>query len=272
MTDGKGDPAVISQAISSFVQQRVDGIIILGGTQVGPLTPQLQAAKDAGIPVIAAGIKSPDPEGLLDAQYEPDGSEYGVLLADYLKKKFEAGTEWVALTITADKGGNAPIAAAQPILEDAGLPLVGTVDLNLTKDLPSQISKGSADLLRAHPNAKVLMSCCDFTAAFSVPALNEAGHPDVIQALRYDNLSILDMIRKGDPVVTVGSNSDTSILLAIDQLLAHKATGAEIDKDAQDGKDKFAVIDAGNVPAKGFYFDPDQQIHKFLTTWKAEYK
>ncbi|HJT92618.1 MAG TPA: substrate-binding domain-containing protein [Mycobacterium sp.] len=272
VADGKGDPAVYAQSLSSFVQQKVDGIIILGGFQTGPIAEPLRAAQDAGIPVLALGINSPDPDKLITAQYAPDDAEFGVVLGNYLKEKLPAGSEWVALTLTAQEGANAPNVAAVEVLEPAGFPRVGTVDLNISGDIPSQVSKGATDLLRAHPDAAALMTCCDFTATLSAPALAEAGYPDVINAVRYDNLSILDLIRAGKPVVTAGANTDTSILIGIDQLLAYKASGTAFDVNAQEGVAKFVVIDKDNVPAEGFYFDPQEQIETFLTKWKAEYK
>lgn len=106
VADGKGDPAVWNQALSSFVQQRVDGIIIIGGIQTGPIAAPLLQAKDAGIPVITAPISSPDPDGFFAAQYAVSGSKFGEVLADYLVQELSPESEWVAIEITADEGAN----------------------------------------------------------------------------------------------------------------------------------------------------------------------
>lgn len=272
VTDGKGDPSVWNQALSTFVQQQVDGILIIGGVETAAIATQLKAAQAADIPVIAVAIGSPDPERLLDANYAAPDGEFGTIMAEHMKETLPPGVPWVALTISASEGGNAPNLTALPILEAGGHPRVGTVDLNLAGDLPGQASKGATDLLRANPDAAMLFSCCDFTATQTIPALAESGHDTVINALRYDNLSTLDMIRQGKPVVTVGTNSDSAVLTGVDQLLAHKASGTEIDPAAFDGKAEFTVIDRSNVPESGFYYSPDDQIAAFVDQWKAEYK
>lgn len=62
------------------------------------------------------------------------------------------------------------------------------------------------------------------------------------------------------------------MLTAVDQILAHAATGAEIDPDADQGLYEYVLIDESNVPAEGsYYFDPAEQIDAFVKTWKSQY-
>ena len=269
--DGKGDPAVWGQAVSGFVQQKVDGIVIVGGVQTGPIASQLKQAKSAGIPVVHTGIQSPDPKHLFAGTFAPNDATFGTVMADYMKKNLPSGSEWVTLEITADQGANAPIVSMRPIMEKAGYPRVGTLDLNISKDLVSQVTKGSTDLLRGHPKAKLLMACCDFSAGLTVPALEQSGHPTVIHALRYDNLTTLDLIRAGKPVVTAASNSDFNVMTAIDQLVANIATGKKFDETVDDAATEYTVIDKTNVPDKGYYYDPAVEVAKFVKKWKSEY-
>jgi ABC-type sugar transport system substrate-binding protein len=270
IADGKGDPSVWSQAISNFTNQRVDGIITLA-IDPAPVVPQLQAAKSAGIPVIASGISVAGKTDLFAARYAPQDQEFGRVLAAYLKQRMPAGSEYIALDMSAVSGAHALVTASTPLLNGDGFKLAGTHDMN-PADLVNQAAKGTADLIQANPKARFLLSCCDFTPPINVAALKQVGKTNVVTASRYDNLSTLKLIRDGAPVVIAAANADTGILTAVDQIIAKKAKKAQIDPAADRGKYQFKVIDRKNVPAAGRYlFDPAEQIAAFVRKWKLEY-
>jgi ABC-type sugar transport system substrate-binding protein len=270
IADGKGDPSVWAQAMQNFVNQKVDGIITLA-IDPAPIAAQLKAAKDAGIPVIASGITVSDP-GQYAAMYAPDDAEFGRVLAENLKKSVPVGSEYVAFDASAISGAHKLVTEANPLLTQAGFRLVGNHDLNLS-DIVNDVSKGTADLIAAHPNAKFLLSCCDFTPPIMVAAFKQAGKPTVITAGRYDNLSSLKLIREGAPVVVAAANADTGVLTAVDQIFATTATKADVDPDADKGKYEFKFIDKTNAPAAGeFVYDPDTQIAESVKNWNAEYE
>jgi ABC-type sugar transport system substrate-binding protein len=271
--DGKNDPKIWGQAISAFTQQKVDGIIIIGGLQLSTFAVQLKAAKAAGIPIIHVGVETTDPQKFLDGDYAPDDAQFGVVLGQYLAKKLPAASQYVTLSLEACAACNAPVPAAVKVLNEAGHKQAGTADMNLNGDLAAQATKLPVDLIRAHPEAKALISCCDFTATFSVPRLAQSGSADVLNTVRYDDLSVLALIRAGKPVVTVANNNDDFILTGVDQLAKHLATKAPIDPDAApDSMAKYVVVDKDNVPASGFYFKPEEAIARFTKKWQAEYK
>lgn len=273
VTDGKNDPAQYQQAINGWVSQKVDGIITIS-VDGAPVAASLKAAKEAGIPVIATGI-GVDPSGadLFSAFYAPSDEKLGQVLAEYLTTKVGAGAEYVTLDLTAVYGAHAPVVAATPILAAAGFKNVGTHDISVA-DIVGSAAKGTVDLIQAHPNAKLVFGCCDFTAPITVPALEAAGKGDVLQSVRYDNLSTLKLIADGAPVIAAATNADTGLLIALDQILKHAATGADVDPkaDQADGTYEYEIVDKSNVPAAGaFRFDPAEQIATFVTKWKSEY-
>lgn len=270
--DGKGDPAVEGQALNSFVQQQVDAILIVGGVAPQTIASQLRAAKAAQIPVVTTGVRSPNEGGEFDGVFAPADGDFGTVMAKYLVKKLPPKSPWVALLLTAAEGGNAPNVTALPVLEKAGHKRVGTVDLELSGDLASQAQKAARDLLTAHPDAKLLFGCCDFTPAVTVPALRQAGREDVIHSVRYDNLSTLKLIRDGSPVVTAAANADAGVLEAISQIVAHTTNGSKIAKSAPEDLWEFTVVDKTNLPEEGeFFFDPDEQIATWVTKLQTEY-
>ncbi|UTI62343.1 substrate-binding domain-containing protein [Paraconexibacter antarcticus] len=268
--DGKGDPAAWAQAMTTFINEKVDGIVTLA-IDPAAILPQLKAAKAAGIPVITAGITVAGPgKNLYAANYAPPDGRFGQVLADYLKTKFPAGTEYVDQDLTAVSGAHALITAGDPLMKAAGFKLVGTKDLN-PADLVPQTSKAAVDLTAGHPKAKIMLTCCDFAPPIVVPALKQAGRTGVTIAARYDNPSSLALIRQGAPVVIAAADSDQSVLLAIGQLLAKKASGTAIDPKADAGKYTFKMVDKATVPASGFVFDPATQIAAAVKQWQTEY-
>lgn len=271
IVDSANDPGKMQSAISGFVTDKVAGIITIA-IDGAPMAPALKAAKDANIPVIATGIGiDPAGQSLFSAFYAPSDDQLGQAAADYLKTKVPSGSDYVMLDLTAVYGAHAPIVAGQKILDAAGFKQVGSHDISVA-DIVGSTGKGSADLIQAHPTAKFMFGCCDFTAPITVPALKAAGHGDVIQTVRYDNLSTLDLIRNGAPVATAAVNADSGVLTAISQILAHAASGAAIDPAADKGIYQYKMVDKANLPEKGKYvFDPAEQISTFVGQWKTAY-
>lgn len=265
VADGKGDPSVWSQSLSNFVNQKVDGIITIG-VDGAPVAPQLKAAKDAGIPVIAAGV-SVSGEELFAATYAPDDSEFGRVLADYLKENVPTGSEYVSLDISAIYAAHALVTSANPQLESAGFKHVAGYDINVA-DLVNDTGKGTANLVQGNPNAKFILSCCD-APAINVAALQQARKPDVLTAARNDNPSTLKLLRDGAPLVVAVSNSDIGVLTAIDQIVANKA-GKSVDPAADDGKYEYTAVDKSNVPADGkFVYDTAPIIDEYVQKWRG---
>ncbi|MCW3039149.1 MAG: sugar transporter substrate-binding protein, partial [Solirubrobacterales bacterium] len=268
--DGKGDPAAWAQAMTTFINEKVDGIVTFA-IDPAAILPQLKAAKAAGIPVITAGITVDGPgKDLYAANYAPPDEKFGALLADYLKTKFPSGTEYVDQDLTAVSGAHALITGGDPLMKAAGFKLVGTKDLN-PADLVPQTSKAAVDLTAGHPNAKIMLTCCDFAPPIVVPALKQAGRDKVTIAARYDNPSSMALIRQGAPVVIAAADSDQSVLIAIGQLLAKKASGTAVDPKADAGKYSFKMVDKATVPPKGFVYDPATQIAAAVKQWESEY-
>jgi len=271
LIDGKNDNSVEQQAMTAFLNQHVIGIVTIA-VEAPIIEPSLKAAKAADIPVVAAAA-SIDPSGSSQfaAEYAQSDKELGQTAAAYLKSKFPGGAEYAALSLPGIYAGRAPLLAAEPILDAAGFKRDGTYEISLA-DILGGTTKGAVDLLTAHPDAKVLLGCCDYTPALTVPALKQAGFGSVLQTATSQNLSTLNLIRKGAPVATVAVNAGTGMLIAIDQILKHAATGAAIDPRAADGKFRYKMIDHSNVPPAGQYVFPLQaQAAPFVSSWKAAY-
>jgi ABC-type sugar transport system substrate-binding protein len=270
--DGQGSPEQWGNVLTSFVNQHVNAIITVGGFVPTTVTPQLRAVKAAGIPIVGVSNPVQDPYHLMTAQYAPSDQVLGATVAEYLTKKLPPGSEYVDLNVPSAITAAAFIQAADKVMQAAGFKLVGTADMDPAKgSYPTQAANGASSLLLAHPKAKALISCCDFTPAATVPALRSAGSPNVINAARYDNLSTLQLIRDGAPVVVSAVNNDTGVLVGVGQVLNYLANGTMPNPAANNGIYKFVVVDSSNVPKSGFYFDPNTAIAAFEAKWKAQF-
>lgn len=270
VVDGKGDPGAMASAMQGFIAKKVAGIIVMA-VDAPAITTQIQDAKAAGIPVISAPLSTSGAgSDLYDAKYAPNDEEFGTVLADYLKDKLPPSSEYVVLDISAVTGAHNAVEGAVPVLNAAGFKDVGTVDMN-PADIVKAAQEGAINLLQAHPNAKLLFSCCDFTPAITQAAIG-GDYPDVIQAARYDNQSSLDIIRNGGNLVLATANADTGVLIAAQQIISHKVDGTDIDPNAADNAFKFTIVDAANVPPAGQYVDdPQVQIDQYVADWKEKY-
>lgn len=271
VNNGEGDPATQNQVLGSYITQKVDGIVIAGGFATGPVSQQLRAAKDAGIPVFTVGgSKVDDPDGLITGNYAVSPAELGKALGEYLVEKYPSGTQWVYIDLPAIGAAHEPIVAGQEVLDAAGWELVGSADLDAT-DFFEKTGPAAVDLFRANPDAEVLFSCCDYVPGVAVPALQRAGFEEALIAAEFDNLTTLDLIRKGDPVVTVATNTDVSVGVAVDQLLK-VLDGGEADPAADEGLYEYEVIDSTNLPAEGEYaYPPQDTLAPYVQEWLDEY-
>src|SRR4029078_10182706 len=95
--NANNDPAAQNSAIETYIQEKVDGLIVVA-IDVNGIMPAVQQAADAGIPVVA--IDAILPEGPHKAQIGVDnekaGADLGKYFADYVAANGGAGHGGVA--------------------------------------------------------------------------------------------------------------------------------------------------------------------------------
>lgn len=82
------DPAAQNDAIETYIQQGVDGIIVVA-IDVNGIMPAVQAADAAGIPVVA--VDAILPEGPQKAQIGVDNAEAGKMMGEFFVKHVDEG-------------------------------------------------------------------------------------------------------------------------------------------------------------------------------------
>jgi len=278
-TDGQNSPTVQQTALQDFIQQKVQGIITISITSA-VVAPQLQQAKAAGIPVISLADDA-NPTAF-DANYGGDASQQAKLTASYVKAKLPAGSPYVTLDISGIYSIHQFITSTTALLDAEGFQHVGNYDINLA-DLTNSIKTGALNLVQAHPNARLLYGCSSVCIPIVAAAFEQAGIRNVLIVANSfpQDKPTFSVIAGGSPAAANIQNFDVDSLIAVDQILKHTATGASIDRNADNGVYQSAMVDKANVPSSGAFtgttatqhshFDDSQLLTQYVSEWKKAY-
>jgi ribose transport system substrate-binding protein len=270
VSDGKGTPAAMSQAMTDFIARDVDAIITVA-VDAPMIAPQIEQAKEAGIPVLSAPFTVTDPNNLYTVNMGPSTEGYISSMVDYLTAKFDSGTKFVAVDVPAVGSAHEFTVGVTEALNSAGFSDGGVADADAA-DIVNSFTAATSNILQAHEDAELLVSCCDFSPPIQLPIAAAVNRSDLLVTGRFDNLSSLALFEESDNLALGAANMDTGVLRALDAIYAFKADGTEIPSSDDQDQYEFAVVDSTNVPPSGeFYFDPDEQIGEFVAEWTTEY-
>jgi ribose transport system substrate-binding protein len=270
VSDGKGTPAAMSQAMTDFIARDVDAIITVA-VDAPMIAPQIEQAKDAGIPVLSAPFTVTDPNNLYTVNVGPSTDGYIASMVEYLTQKFGSGTQFVSVDVPAVGSAHEFTVGVTEALTSAGFSDEGVADADAA-DIVNSFTAATSNVLQGHPDAEVLVSCCDFSPPIQLPIVASMDRSDLVVTGRFDNLSSLALFEDNDNLVLGAANMDTGVLRALDAIYAYKANGTAIPSTDDQSEYEFAIVDASNVPPSGeFFFDPQEQIDEFVADWTAEY-
>ncbi|MCB5200488.1 substrate-binding domain-containing protein [Loktanella sp. TSTF-M6] len=183
--NANNDPAAQNSAIETYIQQGVDGIIVVAIDTNG-IMPAVQQAADAGIPVVA--VDAVLPEGPHAAQVgvnnESAGAEMGAFFLDYM---------------VSDMGGTANIgvvgalnSSIQNIRQDGfvnvisgaeGVTETGVVDGQNVQDLALAAAE---NMITANPDLTAIYATGEPALVGAVAAVESQGKQDSIQIFGWD--------------------------------------------------------------------------------------
>lgn len=185
IVDGNNDPARQVQAIETFITQNVDGIIVIA-IDVEGIKPAVQAARDAGIPVVAIDAKVDVP---------PANAFIGV---DNLGAGVEAG-EYTATFVNDAMGGEAKIGIVGALnsfiqnqrrdgfvsaLEaEAGIEIVGTVDGQNVQEVALTAAE---NLVTANPDLDIIYATGEPALIGVIAAVEAQGLTDSVKVIGWD--------------------------------------------------------------------------------------
>jgi ABC-type sugar transport system substrate-binding protein len=269
VVDGLGDPAKMQQGMQSLVDSNVDAIIGVF-LEPPPVEQALNAAQAKKIPVLAVGFVG-TPSDYVTASFTGDEGENAKELSARMVKDLGQGAEVGELRLPQFYGVGIRNKVFAEQAKAGGLKLVGSHDVDLL-NIFDDSTKAGKDMLNAHPNIAAFFSCCDFGGSALAPAIQAANSKAVTYSF-FAIPSVLPLIRDGKVVVVENDNGKEG-LMALDQLAAHFADGAEIsaEKALADDPIKRQIVDKSNVPADGEEIFPVKaDIERYTTKWREKY-
>jgi ABC-type sugar transport system substrate-binding protein len=267
--DGQNNPTVVAAALPELLNEGVDAVITMA-LDAPLMTEGLKLAKSKGIPVIATAVDvNPAGKELFTATYAPAAYDMGVATVDYLLKKYphvKAIGQDISIVFTADQ----LIVGAKDALAKGGGTMQAVADVDIT-NLVNSFTQTATDLALGHPDAQVLITCCDFSPLIDLPALKAANRPDLLMTSRYDNDSSLQAIRSGAPLVIATDHSAINNFEALDALAAYFANKAPIPATLKTPSE-IRVIDKDNVPKEGSVWPFDADLANYAARWSKAYR
>lgn len=268
VTDSAGDPQKMASTMQSLITQRVDAILT-NYVATGLIAPQLKAAAQAGIPVIAvgyAGVPSDDFAGM----YYPDQAEQTTMLLDQMAKDLPEGGTVAPLAVAGYYGIDAEVDTLNEDGPGLGFQPLQRIDVPVT-DIFGGTTSAAVDVLNANPDLAALFTALDIGVQSTVPALKQTGRDVPIYGFGAIP-GALSFVRQGG-VTLVTSDGAKSGFVAIDALLDYWVNGTEIPKTTpEEYAYQYTIVDQSNAPAEGTDVYPqDEFAQPFLDKWKSEY-
>jgi ribose transport system substrate-binding protein len=224
----------VQSQISQVEDQITKGVngIAIAPTDPEALTPVLQKARDAGIPVVFIDTKGNLPDTTFIGTNNEEGAK---LAADYICKNVEAGSEVAILQgIITQSTGQARAAGSKAGMEACGLKVVAEQPANWDTAEAQSVTE---NILTANPNIKAIFASNDNMALGAVEAVKAAGKGGQILIVGFDaNPNAAAAVLAGDMAATVAQNPKNMGGFGVENLLK-----------LNNGETIEAVIDTGTV-------------------------
>ncbi len=199
-----GNPASWTTGMEQAVSEHANLIDLLAGINPEQLTPQMQAAKAANIPVVASDAYSigqaSDPllTGVVDVPY----AEAGTIMADWTIQN--SGGHANALVIESNDVVSSPVeaGAAVPAFH-RNCPSCTVKVINIpVSDWASETQTQVESELRADPNINYILPVYDSQSQYITPAISLAGDTGKVHIVSYDGTAfVLKYLLSHDGVV-----------------------------------------------------------------------
>jgi ribose transport system substrate-binding protein len=250
------------------VNNKFDLIDLLAGTDPRSLEPQIKAAKDAGIKVIAAhltGFEQPLP-----------GAVSGVVPIDY--KRAGELLAWQAIAGAGEKANALVLVSNEALSTDsmvAGIKSVFDTHCPTCKykivnvpipDWSTKVQPNVQSAVLADPTLNYVLPIYDSMAQFVVPALTITGKASQVKVATFNGTPfVIGLIQKGQVQSDIGENLDW---------IAHGVIDAEMRilcglPAVKDPKIPFLVFDAANAATAG---TPPQASTGYGNAYVAGYR
>lgn len=199
-----GDPASWTTGMEQAVSEHANLIDLLAGINPEQLTPQMQAAKAANIPVVASDAYSvgqaQDPllTGVVDVPY----AEAGTIMADWTIQHSDGHAN--ALVIESNDVVSSPEEAGAAVTafhQNCSSCTVKVINIPVS-DWASETQTQVESDLRADPGINYILPVYDSQSEYITPAISLAGDTGKVHIVTYDGTAfVLKYLQDHDDVV-----------------------------------------------------------------------
>jgi ribose transport system substrate-binding protein len=205
-----GNPAKWTTGMEEAIAEHANLIDLLAGINPELLTPQMQAAKAAHIPVVASDAYSigqpSDPllTGVVDVPY----AEAGTIMADWTIQ--HSGGHADALVIESNDVVSSPEeagAAVDAFHQNCPACKVRVINIPVS-DWASETQTQVESELRAHPSMNYILPVYDSQSQYITPAISLAGDTGKVHIVTYDGTAFVlkYLLDHDDVVMDVGED------------------------------------------------------------------
>lgn len=183
--NANNDPAAQNSAIETYIQQGVDGIIVVA-IDVNGIMPAVQQAADAGIPVIA--VDAVLPEGPHAAQVgvnnESAGADMGNFFLDYLASDMGGAAKiGIVGALNSSIQNIRQAGFVETISGQDGVTEAGVVDGQNVQDLALTAAE---NLITANPDLTAIYATGEPALLGAVAAVESQGKQDSVKIFGWD--------------------------------------------------------------------------------------
>jgi ribose transport system substrate-binding protein len=182
--NANNDPAAQNSAIETYIQEGVDGLIVVA-IDVNGIMPAVQQAADAGIPVVAIDAILPDGPHLaqIGVDNEKAGADLGKYFADYVAANGGAAKVGIVGALNSfiqnvRLKGFEDVAKAAP-----GVTFASTVDGQNVQDIAMAASE---NLMTGNPDMTAIYATGEPALMGAIAAVESQGKQDQVKIFGWD--------------------------------------------------------------------------------------
>ncbi|MCD8349977.1 MAG: sugar ABC transporter substrate-binding protein [Planctomycetaceae bacterium] len=246
ITDSQMNSQKQMQDIESFVQQRVD-VVLIDAMDSQAILPTIDDAVEAGMKIVTEDVRIPDAGDKVLSHIGIDNHAAGAQLARWLAAKLKAAGKRNVIIIAGIPGNEATDSRANGYREVLlNNPDIDVLDTRLAGDKREEGLTVMDDMLQRFAQIDGVICSNDELALGAISAISESGRADDILVCGFDgNKYALEAIKSGDMAATIDHAPYSMGYLAIETCVK-AAQGQPVDKLTVM---EVEVVDSTNVDA-----------------------
>jgi ribose transport system substrate-binding protein len=276
----QGTPTEHSAGIDQAISQGADIIVLAQGINADLLTPALQRAKAAGIPVIVTHTQqtgttfSATSAPLITAQVTAPFNEAAALMANWAIADSGGSVDAIIITSQEVPPSNGMVETIEATLKE-NCPTCESKTVNVpTTDWATKISGEVQTALQSDPNVNYILPVYDSMSLYAQQGITAAGKTGSVQMASFNGTpDLLKLIQDGDVMaMDVGENISWLAYSTLDQA-GRVLTGSPIVADGDEGTPLKVFTDenvdeTGTPPKAGTGYG-DAYISGYEKLWGA---